>query len=175
MDSVFPVIVATPDGVERTLRFTQGSRRRIVNFFGVDFKAALEKYGDAAVPAAIHAMLHDGKGRLPDGVPETVEEFEQQFPGDVMSSKRYLAAAIEAITQGKVDQKKITELIDQQMSADLRSLITSPSTLSVANGSVLQNATSGGDYSNANSSPESASTEPNSASGTSGAEPSPPA
>jgi hypothetical protein len=171
MNAPVPVNVVCPDGVERNLRFTLGARRRISTYFGMEIADVLTKIGDGAVPGLLHAMLWDEKSHLLIGVPESIPEFEEQFPGD--AGREYLAAIMSAMSQGKASKKDIETLLDQAQRAAIEKLTGLTSSPSARNVSDLIEPSSGTVISNANSSPASSTIEENSEIGTSDSELSP--
>jgi hypothetical protein len=171
MNAPVPVSVVCPDGVERELRFTLGARRRISQYFGMDIADVLAKVGDGGIPGLLHALLWDDKSKLLAGIPESIPEFEEQFPGD--SGRQYLTAVMSAMSQGKASKKDIEMLLDQAQRAAIEKLTGLTSSPSARNVSELIVESSGTDTSNVKSSPASITTEESGESGTSASEPSP--
>ena len=154
MNTVTPVTITTPDGVERELRFTLGARKRIHEIFGFGFQEALDKYDSGAFPGILYALMHDSTGKPPD---VTIEWLAENLPAD--SSNEILASIMSAGSQGKASPKEIEALLAQaqQAAAEAERLkrIGSTSGPSVRSASVLLPPTSGGGFENANSKPES--------------------
>ena len=117
MGAITPVKYTTPDGIERSLRYTLGAARRIAEDFGSsNVQKLLNKYDFGCVPRLIYYCLFDSKGHPPDGM--TADEFEQLFPGDVDTSRAALAAFISAVSQGKTEKNEIEARMREVMDAE---------------------------------------------------------
>ncbi len=154
MNTVTPVTITTPDGVERELRFTLGARKRIHEIFGFGFQEALDKYDSGAFPGILYALMHDSSGKPPD---VTIEWLSENLPAD--SSTEILASIMSAGSQGKASPKEIEALLAQaqQAAAEAERLkrIGSTSGPSVRSASESLPLTSGGASLSANLNPES--------------------
>jgi hypothetical protein len=152
MNTVTPVTITTPDGVERELRFTLGARKRIHEIFGFGFQEALDKYDSGAFPGILYALMHDSTGKPPE---VTIEWLAENLPAD--SSNEILASIMSAGSQGKASPKEIEALLAQaqQAAADAERLkrIGSTSGPSVRSASESAQTTSGGVSANANLKP----------------------
>lgn len=141
MNAVKPTPFTTPDGVERELRFTLGARRRILDYLGLNLKDALNKYDSAAFPEVLFALLHDDKGKPPDGI--TVSSLAESLPAD--SAGEILAAIYAAASNGRLEKNELEPLIRKAMTA---ALTGSDSGASVPSSSDSQTSNSGGDILN---------------------------
>jgi len=169
MANVTPVEFVTPDGVSRELRFTRGAKRRIVDRLGVGLHAALEKYDSGAFPEILYAMMHDVNGKPPADL--TVESLAETIPDDGDDDAGTLAAIMAAATQGRATKNDLEPLIrkamEERQKEEMKKYSTNGSTSGPSARVLLAlpiNST-GGDTSNAKSSPESISTENTSADG----------
>jgi len=152
MNTVTPVSITTPDGVERELRFTLGARKRIHEIFGFGFQEALDKYDSGAFPGILYALMHDATGKPPN---VTIEWLSENLPAD--SSNEILAAIMSAGSQGKASPKEIEALLAQTQQAaaeaDRLRRIGSTSGPSAHSASESQQPNFGGDSANASLKP----------------------
>jgi hypothetical protein len=169
MNTVKPIILTMPDGVDRELRFTSGAKKRIVDYFGTGLKDAMDKYDDGALPAILFALMHNGKGEPPAGITEA-ELAEMLDPAD---SPEVLAAIMSASSQGQKTKNELEPLIREEMkkraAMELAKMSGFASGVFAPDLSGLPTNNSGGDTSIAKSPPESsdgasASAEPNNSS-----------
>lgn len=154
MNTVTPVTITTPDGVERELRFTLGARKRIHEIFGFGFQEALDKYDSGAFPGILYALMHDATGKPPE---VTIEWLAENLPAD--SSTEILSSIMSAGSQGKASPKEIEALLEQAQTAAAEAerlkRIGSTSGPSARSASESVPLTSGGGSANVNSKPES--------------------
>lgn len=114
MNIVVPIQITTPDGVERTLRATLGARKRIRNTFKCDMQEALNVYGDGALPEIAFSLMHDAKGKPPEGI--TAEELAESIaPEDALS---LMSAILAAFSQGKTDPNEVEALLTRLREMD---------------------------------------------------------
>ena len=151
MNLVKPVVLTTPDGVDRELRFTLGARKRIVDRFGMDMQSALNKYDSGAYPEILFALMHDSKGQPPVGV--SVDELSESLAPE--DGPEILAAILSAASQGKKTKNELEPLIRAAMDAAM--MQTTGSTSGASPLAPLDSPTnnSGGDILTAKSLPES--------------------
>lgn len=172
MNTVTPVTITTPDGVERELRFTLGARKRINEIFGCGMKEALDKFDAGAFPGVLFALMYDREGKPPD---VTIAWLEENLPSD--ASNEIMAAIMSSAVQGKTPKKDIEDLLRAANELQLRQMqggtgLSSGPSAPRSSESMIE--TSGGDSSSAKSKPESNGTEIPSASSASSSEPLPP-
>lgn len=159
MNAVKPTPFTTPDGVGRELRFTLGARKRIVEAFGMQLKSALDKYDSAAFPEVLYALLHDKDGNPPVGI--TVGYLAENLPDS--DRVEIMVAIMAASSNGKLEKKDLEPILKKAMGMETDT--GSKSGASVLSSSGSQMNSSGGDISNAKSTPESNDTPNVSASG----------
>jgi hypothetical protein len=106
MGAITPVTYTTPDGIERSLRYTMGAARRIGADFGTNnLQKLLNQYDYACVPRLVYYCLFDASGNPPDGL--TAAQFEEQFPGDNETGLKALSALMSAMSQGKASKNEL--------------------------------------------------------------------
>jgi hypothetical protein len=155
MNSVTPVKLTLPEGVECELRFTLGARKRITDHFGMPMQEALNKHDSGAFPAIIHALTHTEKGKPT----LELEWLAENLPLDGDSSAEILAAIMSAATQGKTPKNELEALLKAQMQGVAQKTTGSTPSASEHSASDSAGANSGGDTSSAKSSQESNATE----------------
>lgn len=153
MDAVTPVTITTPDGVERSLRSTLGSRKRISEHFGITMPEAIKKYGEGAIPAILWAMLHDEQGQPP---PFSVQYLEDNLPSEQATA--LFAAILSASTNGRTSKNELEGLMLEVIRREIGLPTGATSSDSALSSSDSQKPNSGGDTSNAKLSPESSTT-----------------
>jgi hypothetical protein len=141
MHAVTPVTFTTPDGVERKLRATQGARLRIFERFGKHVKEVLDTYGDAAFADILFALMHDEKGKPPNGL--SAEELRESLPMD--SGAEIMAVIMHAFSQGKSDPNELRALLEKAMEIQTQETTGSISTDSARSASDSAPESSGGD------------------------------
>jgi hypothetical protein len=168
MNTVTPVVVSIY-GVERELRFTHGAVKRIHEQFGMGAKEALNAYDVGALPGILYALMHDRKGKPPEGV--DVAELAEALP--VEDAPIYMAAVQSAMMQGRVPKDQLEVAIRQKLQKlqeeaekEIARLTGSPSGHSAADVSVSPTASSGGDTASVKLTPSPSNTETSSESGT---------
>lgn len=151
MNTVTPVTFTTPDGVERTLRWTLGARTRIKERFHCDLVEALQKHGDGAAADLLWCCLYDKEGKPPADI--TLVELRESLPGDACVD--VMAVVMSAATQGKASPNEVEALIRAQMKeAAAESQTSSISGASELSASDSPTNSSGTDISSAKSSPD---------------------
>lgn len=161
MNAVVPVIITTPDGVERPLRWANGAIKMIFDEFGCDLLQALKT--STSLPAVLHILMHDAAGNPPDITREYLA-----WNMDPQDTAEVLGSIMSAITQGKAPKKDIETLLKAEMKKEAdalrkRSGLTpGPSARSVSESPA---STSGGDISSAKLTPESGPTNASSETG----------
>lgn len=103
MGPIHRVLYTTPDGVERTLRWTYGAEAEAARRFGFDLSAAMDK-DSAALPAMVYLAMYDEEGEPPADLTE--KRFLNTLPPDAVPE--LVAVWLEAKTQGK---KKAAEIL----------------------------------------------------------------
>jgi hypothetical protein len=165
MNTVTPVVISIY-GVERELRFTHGAVKRIHEQFGMGVKEALNAYDVGALPGILYALMHDRKGKPPEGV--DVAELAESLP--VEDAPIYMAAVQSAMMQGRVPKEQLEVAIRQKMQEEaekeIARLTGSPSGHSAADVSGSLTDSSGGDTSSVKSTPLPSNTYTNSENGT---------
>lgn len=68
MSPIKPVTFTTPDGVERLLRASIGTKKLIHDQFGCSAQDALNQHGDGCLPDIAFALMHDEEGNPPEGI-----------------------------------------------------------------------------------------------------------
>lgn len=128
MNSVTPVKITLPDGIERDLRFTLGAKKMIVDLLGMPMKEALDKYDSGAFPEILYALMHDERGNPPS---VSVEWMQLHIPAD--AAPEIMAAVMSAAVQGKRPKNEIEALVNAQLEENQRmingsgSLVSAPS------------------------------------------------
>lgn len=154
MTTVTPVTIATPDGVERQVRFTLGARRRLQARFGNDaIPAILQEHGDGALAEVLYLCLYDAKGKPPADLDK--DELAENLAGD--AGREILAAIIAAASQGRTTKNEAEAMLEK--AADLSAgRIGSASGASAGIASDSPTGTSGTDSSSAKSTLSSSDT-----------------
>lgn len=147
MNAVVSVPFTTPDGVERQLRSTLGAKKRICDLLGMHAHDALNKYDSGAFPYILFALLHDANGNPPEGI--TVSYLAENLLPE--NTVEILAAIYSALSNGQVEKKALEPVIQKRLTELLTGL---HSGASVLNPSDSPTDNSGGDTSNAKSTPE---------------------
>jgi hypothetical protein len=103
MNAVVPIEFMTPDGVTRTIRATNGARRRIAKHFGeLDVQKILAENGDGALSEIAYFMLFDANGNPPN---ISLEAFSESLPwGD---GTALLALVLSAFSQGQTSPNEM--------------------------------------------------------------------
>jgi hypothetical protein len=105
---IVPAIITTPDGVERSLRFTLGARRRIARDLGRSFAEVMQGLSDEDLPTLLYHLLFDEDGNPPAGL--SIAKLEESYePGD---TKELLATLLSAMSQGSVKKNEAMEMIE---------------------------------------------------------------
>lgn len=109
---VHSVTFKTPDGVERTARWTLGTAKRLYAKYGSDLRAALNEFGDALIPELVHQCLYvDGQ---PPSDLSLMQLEEMSTEADL---QEYLAVFMEAQTQGAVSKNVLAPRLKAAMEA----------------------------------------------------------
>jgi hypothetical protein len=112
MMPIAEVPYTTPDGVERSLRFTLGSRKRIAERFKEpDLKKVMALYGDGALPEIAYCMMYDEKGKPPKGL--DAEEFAESLDED--AAVPLLAAVMSAADRGRTPKNELEAMLRETM------------------------------------------------------------
>lgn len=155
MNATTPITFTTPDGVERTLRFTLGARKRIQDRFGMNLLQALNAHGDGALPEIAFALMFDEEGDPPKDL--SVKRLAEALDSD--HSVPLMAAIMSSITKGQTSKKEIEALLLKAAEEERMKLATeltgSTYPASASSASEPQETISGGDTSNVKSSPKS--------------------
>ena len=103
MNAVVPIEFTTPDGVTRTIRATNGARRRIAKHFGeLDVQKILSTHGDGALSEIAWFMMFDANGNPPN---ISLEAFSESLPwGD---GTALLALVLSAFSQGQTSPNEM--------------------------------------------------------------------
>ncbi len=138
MDPITPVTIKTPDGVERSLRFTFGARKRIVDLLGCGPREALTKYDSGALPDLLYACMFGQDGDPPvnkDGSPFDVKAYRESADQD--ASTEMMAAFLGAMTKGAVPKNELEALVRKSQEDEVRKMfgLTSGALLDSASGS----------------------------------------
>lgn len=108
MGVVQPISYQTPDDVERELRFTAGSRRRIAERFGSpDIRVVLNEHDAGAIPGLLYSCLFDSQGQPPNDLTEA--QLAEMLPGDEADDQ--LATFFTAMAQGRKEKKEFLAMI----------------------------------------------------------------
>ncbi len=145
MNAVVPIEFTTPDGVTRTLRATNGARRRIAEHFGeLDVQQILAKNGDGALSEIAYLMMFDEDGKPPN---ISLAKFSELIPwGD---GTALLALVLSAFSQGRTSPNEMEAQLKavQELSLKIPMSTGSDSGPSVATASDSPTETSGTDSS----------------------------
>ena len=129
----------TPDGVERFLRSTRGSKSLMRQKFGPnkDITEVLNEFGEEAMFDIAYFMMFDQNGNPPEGL--TVTQFMHMTPNTNEATASVMAAIMSAVTQGKVEKKEIEPLmlaeLDRATERETTRIMTSISGPSVSSDS----------------------------------------
>jgi hypothetical protein len=157
MNAVVPIEFTTPDGVIRTIRATNGARRRIAKHFGeLDVQKILAENGDGALSEIAYLMMFDSDGNPPD---ISLAKFSESLPwGD---GTALLALVLSAFSQGQTSPNEMEAQLKavQELSLKIPTSIGSDSGPSVGTASDSPTETSGTDSSLVKSTPSVEPTE----------------
>jgi hypothetical protein len=106
---IVPVTITTPDGVERSLRFTLGSRRRIARDLGRPFADIMQGLTDEELPTLIYNLCFDEDGNPPAGL--SIAKLEESY--DPANAKELLAEIFAAMSQGSLKKNEALDMIDK--------------------------------------------------------------
>ena len=112
MGAVKSVPFTTPDDVERELRFTNGSRRRIAERFGShEFVEIVNTQGEGALSGLLFACMFDEEGEPPEDLTE--KKLAEMLPGD--ESEEQFAAFLSCVSQGRQSKNELAAAMREAM------------------------------------------------------------